>query len=276
MTSPSAVGQSAAAEDAGPIPARTVTLRRAAGAPLGLWVLLAGVVGFVALHVAPWVTGQSSAVSPIRLTISEYQLTPLRAVFDASVLLVAAGAALVFRAAVDAGVVGAGAVSVAAGGIGAVGAGATGAVGGRGRAVRLLTAALAVLAVLGLIGVVAFTKQDWSLPPGLTGSLHRAASLVAFTALPLAVLAGVFAVGPRPLRRGSAGRGWVTAAMVFAVAGLAHFTPILVAIAVHGMRGGWWAAVPLGLVERGMAVCEVMAVACLGICALRRKLLVTP
>lgn len=196
----------------------------------GVAAVVAGAAVVAALHVV----GPGRDLSPIRLTISEYQLTSAAAVFNAAVLVVAAGAALILAAA--------GRIAPR-----------------RTRAGRLLALLAAALAVAGLVAVAIFAKQDWSLPPSTTGSLHRAASLVAFTALPIAVLATVGSGLRRTDGRRDPGFRLAAGSAVFALAGLAHFTPIVATIAAVGMSGGWWEIVPLGLVERGMAGCEMAA-----------------
>lgn len=194
----------------------------------GLVAVVAGAVMIAALHLV----GPGRGISPVRRTISEFQLTDVRWVFDAAVLLVAAGGAVVLSLAARV-------------------------LGGR----RLGTGLLSLLAVAGLVGVVAFTKQDWSQPPTVAGALHRVASLVAFTGLPVTVLV----LCARSWRRGAVARGWAIAAMAFAVAGLAHFLPIVISMALRGTIGGWWMGVPLGIVERGMAACEIAALVCLAL-----------
>lgn len=223
----------------------------------GVTAILGGAVAIAALHLV----GPGNGISPLRRTISEYQLTEVAWIFNAAVLLIAAGAALVLRCALRT-------VRVAEGGR-------------RTTSLRAATV-LSALAVAGLVAVVAFTKQDWSQARNLAGSLHRAGSLMAFICLPLAVLTLVGATlrrgqdsrRGRESRRGQElrhepgehrARTWAMATIVFAVAGLAHFLPLLIAIAMHG---AWWMGVPLGLVERGMAVCEFAALLTLaGWCA---------
>jgi hypothetical protein len=192
-------------------------------------VLLAlGAVTITALDLAYGAAGM------LHLTISQVGLTPLAPVFEAGVLVLAAGAALVLAIAV--GARRAYPSQAAAGGI------------------------AATVAVVGFVLVAVFAKQDWSQPPSLSGSLHRLGSLAAFLALPVAVI--VLA------RRARAARRLATAAVVAALAGLASFLPIVVAIASVGMRGGWWRQIPLGLVERAIAVCDIMALVLLAaLCA---------
>lgn len=198
----------------------------------GVAAILVGAVVLAALHVV----GPGADVSVLRRTISEYQLTDVAWVFNAAVLLIAAGAALVLHQARRATRI-------------------TQTASARIRAATVL----AVLAVAGLVAVVAFTKQDWSQARNLAGSLHRAGSLIAFISLPFAALtlaAPTVRRSPRETRT----RSWAIATTAFALAGLAHFLPLLAAIAMHG---AWWMGVPLGLIERGMAVCEFAALLCL-------------
>jgi hypothetical protein len=55
-----------------------------------------------------------------------------------------------------------------------------------------------------------------------------------------------------------------------AVVSLLWFLPIVGAVALAPVTGTpWWQAIPLGLVERGLLVCEVAAVLALAVWALR-------
>jgi hypothetical protein len=214
-------------------------LSAAVSAPSGASRLLAAgsvllALGAVTITVLDLAYGADDPAGMLHLTISQVGLTPLAPVFEAGVLVLAAGAALVLTIAV--GARRAYPSQAAAGGI------------------------VATVAVIGFVLVAAFAKQDWSQPPSLSGSLHRLGSLAAFLALPVAVI--VLA------RRARAARRLAAAAIVAALAGLASFLPIVVAIASVGMRGGWWRQIPLGLVERAIAVCDIMALVLLAaLCA---------
>jgi hypothetical protein len=104
---------------------------------------------------------------------------------------------------------------------------------------------------------VAFPKHDWATGPhaGFGGLLHRYASVVAFACLPVAVLCAAAQAFPA-----SIAARWP--ARVLALAALAWFAVILGAVAITGGHA-WWQVIPLGLVERGMAVTELLALAAL-------------
>ncbi|MGH3759652.1 DUF998 domain-containing protein [Actinophytocola sp.] len=196
-------------------PGRLVTL-----ASLGALVI--GVVLMFALHVLP----PTNEISPIRRTISEYQLGPGKWIFDLAVLLVAAGSALAFAALV------------------------------RRRLVRPLSApvVLGALWTLSLLVVVTFTKTDWTIGPSFGGVIHRYASVVGFVALPLAVLLvarTVFRAAP----------GWRLLTQGLGLISLSGLGLLLVGVARMAAGGGpWWRFVPLGLVERTMATTAVAAI----------------
>lgn len=197
----------------------------------GSVILALGVLTVAALDIVG--AGEPGAI--LHMTISQVGLTPLAPVFEAAVLAVAAGAAVVLAIAVR--------------------------LRREHRAQAVAGAVLGAVAVVGFVLVAVFTKQDWSRPPELSGVIHRLGSLAAFLALPTAVI--VLA------RRAQAARRVAAGAMVAALAGMASFLPIVIAIASVGMRGGWWRQVPLGLVERAIALGDIaalglLAALCLG------------
>ncbi len=206
-------------------------------ARLGIGAVLAGSLVIAVLHVV----GPGAAISPIRRTISEYMLTSAAWAFDVGVLAIASGSVAVLLA------------TARSGGPGEPRASSTGLVFGG-------------LWVIGLLTLTAFPKANWALGPSISGQVHRIASLVAFVALPLAVLT-LARRGTSRLRAAFARARWAAG---LAVAGLAWFVPIIVAIATGASGGRWWLAVPLGLVERGMAVTEIAALVVLGVWAIRR------
>lgn len=171
----------------------------------------------------------TSDISPVRRTISEYALTEYKWIFDVAVLLVASGSAIGFGALI------------------------------RRKQLPVLSAAsiFCALWTISLVLVVAFPKNNWAIGPSTGGTVHRIASVVAFICLPLAVLFAAKAVFPfSPARR--------ALARVLAVAALAWFGVIIGAIVIS-MNGGepWWRAIPLGLVERAMALTGLIAQASL-------------
>lgn len=197
--------------------------------------LVFGTVLMLALHVLP----PTNEISPYRRTISEYALGPSKWVFDLAVLLIALGSALAFVALVLR------------------------------RLVRPFSGAvvLGALWTLSLLVIVVFTKTDWTVGPSIGGTVHRYASVVGFVALPLAVLLVAHKVFPDRL-------GWRWAARGFAVVSLAWFGLIVVGVVrMAAGYGPWWLFVPLGLVERAMALSAVAAIAtvALGLVLARRR-----
>lgn len=109
---------------------------------------------------------------------------------------------------------------------------------------------------IGLLLVAAFTKHDWSVGPSPSGYVHWAGTVVAFLSLPI----GALLLG----RRWRADARWRRHARwtrALGVLSLLSFVPILAAVTVH-VTGGvpWWQVVPLGLVERVLAITEILAV----------------
>ncbi len=187
-----------------------------------LFALTAGVVLMLALHVVP----PTNQISPVRRTISEYQLGPSKWAFDLSVLLIAAGSALVFAELVRRGL-----VRPLSGGV-----------------------VLSALWTLSLLAIVTFTKTDWSVGPSLSGTIHRYASVVGFVSLPLAVIVVAGKVFP-------AVAGWRWFARGMGALSLGWFGLIIVGVVNMSLGGEpWWQFVPLGLVERMMAVTAVLAI----------------
>jgi hypothetical protein len=200
------------------IPARRVSV---AVSLAGIAALVAGAALVLLLQVIP----PTDEISVTRRTISEYGLSDHKWVFDLAVVLVALGSA--------AGL----------------------AVLGRQRRLPVPAAILGTLWTVGLLVIVAFPKPDWATVSraDFGGTLHRIASVVAFVALPLAVL-----VAARTAFPASPGRRW--SARLLAIAALGWFAVILGAVVVAAVDGGrWWTLIPLGLVERGMALTELVA-----------------
>ncbi|WP_134322142.1 DUF998 domain-containing protein [Cumulibacter soli] len=137
--------------------------------------------------------------------------------------------------------------------------------------IRHTGAWLMILWIIGMAMVAVFPKHNWSVGPSLSGHLHRAGSLIAFFALPLAV-----ALLVRGARR--RGMGWVAhAALGFAVAAYAYLGYLGVQIMIAERDGvPWYRAVPLGLSERVLLVLEVLALAMLAFGLSRRRLITPP
>jgi hypothetical protein len=197
-------------------------------------VRVAAAVGLVGTVLAVLVVGllhviDVGQVDPVRRTISEYALRDHGWMFDAGVLALAAGSVAVLVALVRAGLVRWPSFA--------------------GVAVLVWTA--------GMAAVVAFEKTDWSVGPSLGGTIHRYASLVAFLALPIATLAATrgregLAAWPR----------WL------AVAALTWLGAILSGVVLRPLSGvPWWQFLPLGIMERGLALTEVAVVAALAVWA---------
>ncbi len=200
------------------VPARRVSV---AVSLSGLAALAIGAGLVLLLQVIP----PTDAISPTRRTISEYGLSDHKWVFDLAVILVALGSA--------AGL----------------------AVLSSQRRLPVPAALLGTLWTVGLLVIVAFPKPDWATVSraDFGGTLHRIASVVAFVALPLAVL-----VAARTAFPASPGRRWL--ARVLAILSLGWFAVILGAVVVAAAEDGrWWTLIPLGLVERGMALTELIA-----------------
>ena len=196
-------------------------------------VAASGAVGV--LHLIP----PFADLDPVRRTISEYALLDNGWVFNLAVLLLAAGSAATLVGLTRAQLM---------------------------RPVSLASIGLALWS-LGLAGVVIFPKHNWAVGPSVSGDLHRAASLAAFVSLPVAALALAWA-----WRRDSTWRGHARWAGWLGVASLAAFSPLLYAIVsapVTGIR--WWRAVPLGGVERALALTETLTVLALALWALRAR-----
>ena len=195
----------------------------AAATRLLTWVSYAGVVvtvvTFVFLHLLP----PTSEISPLRRTISEYALSSSAWAFNLAVITLAGASMATFAAAV---------------------------VVRRIKAVSITTVA-AALWVAGLLTLVSFPKHNWAVSTiSNSGQIHRMASLVAFVALPVAVMT-------LARRRGAPTHASPRWAFWLGASSLLWFVPILIAIAVAPRT--WWQDIPLGLIERGLALTEVSA-----------------
>ncbi|MFI5607971.1 DUF998 domain-containing protein [Amycolatopsis sp. NPDC051903] len=168
-------------------------------------------------------------ISVTSRTISEYGLSDNKWVFDLAVVLVAVGSAVTL------------------------------AVLRLQRRLPGVSAVFGALWTIGLLVIVAFPKTNWASATGsgAGGTLHRVASVVAFVCLPLAVLIAARTTFPRSPRRRFAAR-------LLAVLSLGWFGIILGAVAVAAVNDErWWQLIPLGIVERGMALTELVALAAL-------------
>jgi hypothetical protein len=171
-------------------------------------------------------------VNPVRRTISEYALGEFGWMFDLGVIALAVGSLLVLFALVGAGL------------LGWYSSGAM---------------ALGLWSVT-LLVVVAFEKTNWSVGPSVSGYIHRYASLAAFVALPVAALALA-----RRWRRDPQFGGWAAGVRVLGWVSLGWLSTIFLGVFLRPLTGvPWWQFVPLGLVERGLALTEVVAVIVMG------------
>lgn len=201
-------------------------------APLGLAGAGLAVVLIGAVQVLA-----AGTVDPMRRTISEYALGRYGWMFDVGVIGLALGSALVVVALVRGGLL-------------------------RGRSPAVV---LVAAWVVGLLAVVVFEKTNWAVGPSVSGYIHRYASVVAFLSLPFAAIA----VGRRHRRDPQWSRfaGWTR---WLGFASLLWFGTILAGIALNPLTSvPWWEFLPLGLVERGMALTEVAAVVVMGLWAHR-------
>ena len=193
----------------------------------GIVALAVGAVLVLVLGLVP----PTDRISVTSRTISEYGLSDNKWVFDLAVVLVAVGSA----------------VSLA--------------VLRLQRRLPVVSAIFGGLWTVGLLVIVAFPKTDWAAAGGSAsgagGALHRAASVVAFVCLPVAVLVAARTTFPHSPRRRFAVR-------LLAALSLGWFAVILGAVGVAAVTDGrWWQLIPLGLVERGMALTELVALAAL-------------
>jgi hypothetical protein len=196
-----------------------------------LGCLAVGVLVIAALHViAP-----TSGIDPLRITISQYGRSPLAAAFVVGVVLIAVGSAATLALFVRAGVC---------------------------RPLSVPSIGIS-LWVIGMLGVALFPKADWAAGATWAGYLHRGASVIAFIALPVAILA---IAAREARRRGRLTRDspfdhrLLTMALVLAVAILAAIVlaGVLIGVAEATMTP-WWTLFPIGLGERLLVGAELVA-----------------
>lgn len=193
----------------------------------GLGAVAAGATVIVGLDLT-----SLGEIDPLRRTISQHGLGPEGWIFGLGVALLAAGSAAIC-------------VSLA-----------------RRRLAGIVGTLTLTLWSAGLFVAAWFPKQDWSLAPTLSGSFHRAGSFVAFLSLPIAAV-----VIARSWRRAER-RGAALTAFAFGL-GSVLWVAGMGAMALYGAHNGlpWWRVMPLGLVERVLAVTEVAALIALGVWA---------
>jgi len=197
-------------------------------AALGLAGIATGPMAVGVLHVMP----PTDRINPVRRTISEYALHETAWLFNAGVLALAIGSLAILITLARAGVIRVNSL----GGLGLL------------------------LWCLGLAAVVYFPKHNWAVGPSAHGTVHRAASLIAFVSLPLGALLIAWA-----WRRHREWRGRALFTAGFAVLALMLFGIIAGAFALEPFTGvRWWQAIPLGAVERALATAEICVALTLG------------
>jgi hypothetical protein len=190
----------------------------------GIGGVLVAVVLIGALHVVP----PTSEIDPVRRTISQYALLETAAVFNVGVLALAVGSIATMLAMIAGGLL----------------------------AARSGAAAALMLWAVALAAVVYFPKHNWAVGPSMDGTIHRVASVVAFLSLPVAAL-----LVARRWRGDERFGGHASVVMALGLLSLACFGPIVVAVATEPITGvRWWRAIPLGAVERALALAEVATV----------------
>ncbi len=173
-----------------------------------------------------------TAPAGLRRTISEYGLGPQAWVFTAAVALLAAGsiAALVTF----------------------VRHGLLKPVSGASIALTLWT--------LGMVVIAIFPKQDHSLPASVSGQIHRLASLVAFLSLPVAAF-----LLAKAMSRKQEWTAHVRRTRVLGALSVIMFSPLVYSIVVGAItETAWWRVLPIGYVERGLLLAEVLTVLVIG------------
>lgn len=191
----------------------------------GVVALAAGAALVLLLQVIP----PTNEISALDTTLSEYGTGTNKWIFDLALILLAtgsgAGLAVLLR---------------------------------QGR-LPVPAAALGAVWSVGLLVILAFAKHDWRIDPTMdaAGTAHRAASILAFVCLPLAVLISSGRAFPRvPLRR--------LTARLLAIASFGWLAVIVGAIVVAIHTGhDWWLSTPYGVEERGLALTELLALAAL-------------
>ncbi|NUR87008.1 MAG: DUF998 domain-containing protein [Nonomuraea sp.] len=198
----------------------------------GLGAAGTGVAVIVALELT-----NLGETDPFRRTISEHGLGPEGWIFGVGVGLLAAGSAAI-------------GVSLAR------------------RRLAGIVGTVALMAwSVGLFMTASFHKHDWSVGPSMSGNIHRIGSFVAFLSLPVAAV-----IIARPWRHPERRRS-ATLAFGFGVCSVLWVLGIGVAVLIgsgHGLP--WYRVMPLGLVERGLAVTEVAALLALGVWAAAGRL----
>lgn len=217
-------------------PGTTAGRRLVAAMPsLGVGLVGLGTALIVLLHLIP----PTNRVNPMTRTISEYALRGNGWIFDVAVLALALGSVAVLAGLVRGGVV---------------------------RAVSGASAFLGLWSV-GLVMVALFEKYDFQngVSTGASGMIHRMASLVAFLSLPTAALLTVRAARAADRARQPSWRRSAAWTRWAALASWACLSLLLYAIVQRFFTGiPWWRALPVGGMERLIALSDIVTLFALG------------
>lgn len=193
---------------------------------LGLTGVWAAIMAIGALHVLP----PTRTLDPMSRTISEYALFEDGWVFDAGVIVLALGSALVGAAMIRAGMI--------------VG--------------RSWASVLLGSWCIGLIGLIVFPKHGFGADTTLAGRIHWSWTLLAFFSLPVGALLSCWRRGPGL----TAGR-WPRAVALLCLVAFGWFV-VLTAQTVVGAVSTLETWRFVGLVERGLSLTEMATVLVLG------------
>lgn len=173
-----------------------------------------------------------TAPAGLRRTISEYGLGPQAAIFTAAVVLLAAGSIAALVTFVRHGLL------------------------------KPFSGASIALALwtLGMVTIAIFPKQDHSLPSNMGGQIHRLASLVAFLSLPVAAF-----LLAKAMARKEEWTAYVRRTRLLGALSVVMFSPLVYSIIVGAFTDtAWWRVLPIGYVERGLLLAEVLTVLVIG------------
>jgi len=203
--------------------------------PSGRAIAAGGVLAVVltVVLVAGLDTGTAlTAPDGLRRTISEYGLGPQAWVFTAAVVLLAAGSIAALVTFVRHGL-----LKLFSG-----------------------TSIALTLWTLGMIVIAIFPKQDRSMPSSMSGQVHRLASLVAFISLPIAAF-----LLAKAMARKHEWTAFVRRTRILGALSVVMFSPLVYSIVVGVITGtAWWRVLPIGYVERGLLLAEVLTVLVIG------------
>jgi hypothetical protein len=173
-----------------------------------------------------------TAPAALRRTISEYGLGPDAWIFTSAVVLLAAGSVAALVTLVRHGIL------------------------------RLRSGASIALMlwILGMIVIAIFPKQDRTQAASMGGGIHRLASLVAFLSLPIAAF-----LLARAWKRHDTWAPFARRTRALGFLSVVMFSPLVYSIIVGIMTGtAWWRVLPIGYVERGLLLAEVITVLVIG------------